>query len=191
MNKPKKNKVPKSKVNIENKTRKISISTIISIVLIIFLLAAIFVKVPYQVSMPGGTINLENRIIVNGEESKVSGSFNMAYVSVVQNNLIYTLIGLVHPDWEVERISEVTLENETIEDSNKRSKLYLEQSKDYAIATALKAANIPYEIVNLQNNIVYISQKANTTLKVGDILLECDGKKVNAAEEIKKYIEEK
>jgi PDZ domain-containing protein len=166
-----------------------NIQTIIAIIIIVFCLAAIFVRVPYQVEMPGGTINLESRIIVDGEEQKVSGSFNMAYVSVVQRNLIYTLIGLVHPDWEVEKISDVTFENETIEDSNRRDKLYLEQSKDYAIATALKAANLPYEIVNLENNIVYIAPEAKTDLKVGDILIECNGKKVESAEEVKALID--
>ena len=168
---------------------QINKSTIITVILIVFVLAAVFVRVPYQVEMPGGTINLESRIIVDGEEQKVSGSFNMAYVSVVQRNLIYTLIGLVHPDWEVEKISDVTFENETIEDSNRRDKLYLEQSKDYAIATALKAANIPYEMVNLENNIVYIAPEAKTDLKVGDILLECNGKKVESAEEIKALVD--
>lgn len=168
---------------------QINKSTIITVILIVFVLAAVFVRVPYQVEMPGGTINLESRIIVDGEEQKVSGSFNMAYVSVVQRNLIYTLIGLIHPDWEVEKISDVTFENETIEDSNRRDKLYLEQSKDYAIATALKAANIPYEMVNLENNIVYIAPEAKTDLKVGDILLECNGKKVESAEEIKALVD--
>ena len=168
---------------------QINKSTIITVILIVFVLAAVFVRVPYQVEMPGGTINLESRIIVDGEEQKVSGSFNMAYVSVVQRNLIYTLIGLVHPDWEVEKISDVTFENETIEDSNRRDKLYLEQSKDYAIATALKAANIPYEMVNLENNIVYIAPEAKTDLKVGDILLECKNKKVESAEEIKALVD--
>ena len=173
------------------KLKKLPIKNIIITLITLFIIAVMFIKVPYQVEMPGGTINLESRILVNGEEPEIKGSFNMAYVSVVQNNLLYTLIGLVHPDWKVEKIEDVIYENETIEDSNKRDKLYLEQSKDYAIATALAAANIDYKITNLENNIVYIDKNAKTTLKIGDIITKCDGKEVSSAEEIKKIVEEK
>ena len=146
------------------------------VVFIIILLAV--VRLPYDVEMPGGTIDLGNRVKVNGESVDISGSFNMAYVSVVQGSIPHILAALIIPDWDIVPQSESTYENETIEDSNKRDRLLLEQSKDYAIVTALQAASIPYEIENKVNYVAYISSEANTTIKVGDNIVKCDGEEV-------------
>ena len=175
----------------EKKKFKLPIFKIVLSVIIIFLLIGIFVPVPYQVEMPGGTINLESRIIVDGEEPQIEGSFNMAYVAVIQGNLIYTLIGLVHPDWEVMKISDITAENETIDDSNKRDKIYLEQSKDFAVAAALSAAGIEYKQTNLENNVMYVDPDAVTTLKIGDKVISCEGEETKSLQDIKNKINEK
>ena len=45
------------------------------------------VKLPYEVMMPGGTIDLTDRISIDGEEVDLKGSFNMAYVTVVQGSI--------------------------------------------------------------------------------------------------------
>ena len=101
------------------------------------ILAMVFIKVPYEVEMPGGTIDLGNRVLVNNEETEIEGSFNMAYVSVVSGRIPYILLSFIIPDWDIVPESSVTYENETIEDANKRDKLYLEQSKDYATVVAM------------------------------------------------------
>lgn len=162
----------------------------IILALLIILIVLSFIKVPYQVNMPGGLIDLGSRVTVNGETTNIEGSFNMAYVSVIQKNALFTLYALINPDWEIEKISDVKYDNETIEDANNRSKIQFEQSRDYAIKTALDAAGIENEIINLKNNIVYIAGEAKTDLKYGDVIIECNGKKVNAAEEIRAIIKE-
>ncbi|MBQ4031261.1 MAG: PDZ domain-containing protein [Bacilli bacterium] len=146
------------------------------VILLIVLLAV--VRLPYDVEMPGGTIDLGNRVKVNGESVDISGSFNMAYVSVVQGSIPHIVAALVIPDWDIVPQSESTYENETIEDSNKRDRLLLEQSKDYAIVTAMQAAGVEYEIENKVNYVAYISTEADTTIKVGDNIIECDGEEV-------------
>jgi len=147
-------------------------------ILICIIVVCTVVRLPYDVEMPGGTIDLGNRVRVNGEDVKIKGTFNMAYVSVVQGSIPHILIGLIHPDWEVVSQEEVKLDNETIEDANKRDRLLLEQSKDYAIVNALREAGIKYEIKNKVNYVAYISDKAKTTIKVGDNILSCNGEEV-------------
>jgi PDZ domain-containing protein len=147
------------------------------IVIIIIILMAV-IRLPYEVEMPGGTINLGNRVKVDGEEVSIKGSFNMAYVSVVQGSIPHILAALIMPDWDIVPQSETMYENETIEDSNKRDVLLLEQSKDYAIVTAMQAAEIPYEIENKINHVAYISDKAKTDIKIGDNVLKCKGEDV-------------
>lgn len=147
-------------------------------ILLIIILACTFVRLPYEVEMPGGIIDLGNRVKVDGQGVEIKGSFNMAYVSVIQGSIPHVLLGLIIPDWEVVPESEVMYENETIEDANKRDKLLLEQSKDYAIVTAMQAADVSYEIENKVNYVAYISDKADTTIKVGDNILTCNGEDV-------------
>jgi PDZ domain-containing protein len=103
----------------------------------------------------------------------------MAYVSVVQGSLPWVLMGLIIPDWDVVPESDSTYENETIEDANIRSKLYLEQSKDFATSVAMDVAGIEYSISNKINYVAYVDVKANTTLKVGDNILSINGEEID------------
>ena len=145
---------------------------------LVVLLVVMFAKVPYEVNMPGGVIDLGNRVTVNGEVTEIEGTFNMAYVSVAQGSIPHVLLGLILPDWEVVPESETTYENETIEDANKRSKLYLEQSIDYATAVAMDYAGVEYEVSNRLNYVAFIDTKAKTTLKVGDNILKLNGEEI-------------
>ena len=71
------------------------------LLLILLIIGITFIKVPFQVEMPGGLIDLENRVEVNGEGNTIKGSFNMAYVSVVYGSIPHILLGLILPDWDV------------------------------------------------------------------------------------------
>ncbi len=153
------------------------------IILIIFL-----IKIPYQVEMPGGIIDLNNRVTVNGEETDTKGTFNMAYVSVVQGSIPYSLLSFIIPDWDLVKSDEVKAENETIEDSNKRDKLYLEQSKNYAIVAALETAGIPYEIKDKVNYVVAVSLESKSDFEVGDNILEVNGKELYDLNELTNII---
>ena len=137
-----------------------------------------FYDIPYDVNMPGGLIDLSDRVEVNGKDVEVDGTFNMAYVSSVNGSIPHILLSFVIPDWDITPSSSSTYENETIEDALKRNKLYLEQSKDYATAVAMDAANVKYEVSNKLNYVAYIDKKAKTTLKVGDDILMMNGEKV-------------
>lgn len=164
--------------NLYENIKKFMKNNWLFVILLFFIFVITFVKVPYEVNMSGGVIDLDNRVEVNGEKVKIKGSFNMAYVSVAQGSLAHVLLGLLLPDWDVVPISSTTYENESIEDANKRNRLYLEQSKDYATAVAMDVAKINYEISNRINYVAFIDSKAKTNLKVGDDILELNGVEV-------------
>lgn len=167
-------------------------SFLLSIVVII--LVFFVIKLPYEVEMPGGIINLNDRVTIEGEDINIEGSFNMAYVSVAEGSIPHILFGLIHPDWNVEPISKSTYENESIEDANNRNRYYLEQSKAYATAVAFDAAGIEYSTKNKHNPIIYIDKKAETDLKVGDEIVEFNGMVLEdtnkLSEEIQKHEED-
>ena len=150
-----------------------------------------FVKLPFQVEMPGGIIPLDKRVLIDGKETSLKGSFNMAYVSVAQGNIPYILLGLILPDWDVVSNKEVMYENETVEDANKRDKLYLEQSKNNAIVSALSAAGIPYTLKDRVNVVLRITNKADTTLEIGDHILLIEGESYQNIEDIKRKVQTK
>ncbi len=138
-----------------------------------------FYDLPYDVNMPGGLISLNDRIEVDGKRIETDGTFNMAYVSSISGSIPHILLSFVIPDWDVVPSSDSTYENETVEDALKRNKLYLEQSKDYATAVAMDAADMKYEVSNRLNYVAYIDSRAKTTLKVGDDILEMNGEPVD------------
>lgn len=160
----------------------------ILIVILAILLILTQVKVPYQVNMPGGLIDLTNRVTVDGNLKKSEGTFNMAYVSVVERSLPWIVMGAILPDWDVEPISDSKLDNETLEDAENRGKLYLEQSKNYASLVALDHANIDYTIYNKKNYVLYITDDAKTDLKVGDIILKINGEEISDMNYLRDYI---
>ncbi len=154
-------------------------------------LVIVFVKVPYQVEMPGGIINLNDRVMVDDKIDKVDGSFGMAYVKVAQLSLLHFLVYFVNPNWDAVSIDDAKYVNETLEEANKRDRLYLEQSKSFAIAAALDAASIEYEVSNRINYVAYISSESKTDLKVGDNILKCGDADINEPNEVRKIIESK
>jgi PDZ domain-containing protein len=160
-------------------------------ILLVLILVCTVIKVPYAVEMPGGTIDLSDRVTVNGDELDIDGSFNMAYVTMVDGSIPYVLIGLINPDWEVIPESDLTGENETMEDTTTRDRIFLEQSKNYAITAALEASGKEYKIVNDNYKIIYIDSKADTDIKIDDILLSYDGKKIDSLDKFKEYISTK
>lgn len=164
-------------------------SFILSIIVII--LVFFVIRLPYEVDMPGGIINLNDRVTIDGEEVEISGSFNMAYVSVVEGRIPHILLGLILPDWDVEPISKSTYENESIEDANNRNRIYLEQSKAYAMAVAFDHANVPYEKVDKKSQILLIDPAAKTDLKVGDEILAVDGETLEDMNLLSSYVQTK
>ncbi len=165
-------------INFYDRFKKFMKDNWLFLTILLVVLLVMVVKVPYEVNMPGGVIDLGNRVTVNGKSTEIEGTFNMAYVSVAQGSIPHVLLGLVLPDWEVVPESSVTYENETVEDANKRSKLYLEQSIDYATAVAMDYAGIEYELSNRLNYVAFIDTKAKTTLKVGDNILKLNGEEI-------------
>ena len=167
-------------------------ANIVLIIILVVFLCINFIKVPYEVQMPGGVIDLSDRITVDGKDLDVSGSYNMAYVEVAQGSLLHYLLAKVIPDWEIVKTSDVVYgENESIEDANKRDVIMLEQSKDEALLAALEASGEPYEITRTLNNVIYIDAKADTTLEIGDNIIELDGVPVQTIDEVIAAIKER
>ena len=139
------------------------------VLLIVFLLFTI--ELPFAIYTPGGAVNLNDRIEVEGKEN-VKGSFNMAYVSMVKGSIPFLLISKIIPDWDIVTTEEETLEGESMKELLEREKLYLQESIDTATINAYKNAQKELNITNINNLVSYISEEANTIISVNDMSIK-------------------
>lgn len=169
------------------KKTKLFIKENIGFAIILILIILIFtVRLPWSIYAPGGTINLNERL--ENKKYKSKGSFNMTYVSFVKGNIPTILLAIINPSWDIINNSELTLEGEELKEAEIRDRLALKQSVSDATYLAYKTANIDLPIFSKKVYVSYIYDKTKTDLKIGDEIIEYNGKKINSFEELRDYI---
>lgn len=157
---------------------------LLTIVILIFLF---FYEMPFVIYRPGGTIDLNNRVKVeDGYETK--GSLNMAYVSMMKGKIPFILLSFVLPNWDLVEAKSITYEDETVDDSIVRDRLYLEEGLDNATLSAYKLANKEVNIKAIHHVVTYITKEAQTNLEVGDVILKVNEKEFSTLSDLQSYI---
>lgn len=156
---------------------------IISCLILIFLFNY---HLPYYINMPGGTIKVNDRIECK-KCSDINGSLNMLYVTEYEATVPTYLLSLVIPNWDLERISEQQISNETPEDIYNRNRLMLENSVDNAIYVAYTNSNKEIKVKSKKN--IVIATTKNNGLNIGDEVLEINGREIENIEEIRNIIQ--
>lgn len=157
----------------------------------LFLIMALFlVRFDYVIYTPGSLENLNDRIIVTpSNESK--GSMNLTYVTSIPANIPNMLLSLIIPNWDIESLNSMRVEDESEKEIENRDKIYLKDTSYDAIIAAFKEANMKYEITNVDVTITYIYNIAKTNLKVGDVIKTINGVKITSfnslINEVNKY----
>ena len=154
----------------------------------IIIVILFFYELPYVIYTPGGIVNLEERIVVDGEEDVTAGSLNMSYVSLVKGTIPMLLLSFVIPNWDILPSEEITREDESVDDLLELEKLYMTSSIDNATILAFREAGKELNITREVNNIVYIADEAKTDLEMYDELLSVDGKNLATIDELKTYV---
>ena len=155
---------------------------LLSIVVVIFLFNY---HLPYYINMPGGTININDRIECDSC-SDINGSLNMLYVSEYEATIATYLMSYIMPNWDLEEISTQQISDETQEEIYDRNRLMLDNSVDNAIYVAYKESGKDIDISDKRN--VVIATTISNGLKIGDEILEIDGNKIEDINEIKDII---
>ena len=155
--------------------------------IIIFLF---FYELPFAIYTPGGIVNLEDRIEVDGEHV-TEGSLNMSYVSLVKGTLPMILLSYVIPNWDLVSRNEITRDDESVTEMLELEKLYMQSSIDNATILAYQKADKEIDVTREVNNIIYIAPEAKTDLKVYDELLMIDGIYVENIIELKEIVNSK
>lgn len=147
---------------------------------ILFLLMVI--KLDYVVYSPGGLEELTNRIEVENAY-EMQGSYNLTYVVQRSGSLFNILCSLIMPDWDMEKIENIVIDGEDLEEQLKRDKIRLKETSYDAIIAAFKEANINYEVTKKELVVTFIFEEAKTKLEIGDTILKVNNQEITSYEE--------
>jgi len=175
---------------IYEKTKKFIKENYKFLIAYIIVLLLFTVSLDYEIYTPGGLSNLNKRIEVEDGYSS-EGSFNLTYVSAKKGTIPFILLSYIIPTWDLVSLDETRIETEDYEEILARGKIDLESVNENAIAVAFEAAEINYEITENDLTVYYVFDEAKTNLKVGDIIKEVDGIKVNTLDDLSKVLETK
>ncbi len=158
------------------------------IISLIIIFVIFNIKLPYYINMPGGTIEINDRIDCDSCND-INGSLNMLYVSETVATIPTYLLSYVIPNWDVASVKEYQISNESMKEINIRNKLMLENSIDSAMYVAYKASGKELEVKDKKHYVASVTISNN--LLIGDEILEVDKKKVESISEIKEIINNK
>lgn len=154
------------------------------LLLIILLIIAVNIDLPYYIEAPGGTINLSKRI--DKSYNKKNGSLNMLYVTEYKGNIVTVPLSKIIKSWDLYEISNQQVSDESAEDIYIRNKVMLNNSIQNATLVAYNYAGKDIKIKNKEN--IVIATTKNNGIKIGDVILKIDDKEIEDIKTIKEYL---
>lgn len=153
------------------------------------ILILFYYPVNYYIVVGGGISDVGKRIEVEDSYESL-GSFNMSYVLQIVGTLGPYLLSYIIPTWDRESADLYKYDtSENIDDIEMRSNLSLLSANSNAIYWAYRLANKECKIVDTNIYIISVISKYNSQFKVGDILLEINGKSFDNLVEYQNYIQ--
>lgn len=158
-----------------------------TLLLYLILLIICTYRLPFYIYTGGGTIDLEKRIDLKGNEK---GSYNLAYVKQIYATIPTYLLSFVMDKWDVVKVSDLQIDNqEDVKDIDNREKLYLEEANNHAILNAYKLAGKTINMKESSYKVIYVNKDSDTNIIVGDKLVSVNGVKITNNLEYKKYLQ--
>ena len=157
------------------------------ILLALILFLGLF-RLPYNIYVGGGIINLDKRLEVENSHD-LNGSYNLAYVKTIRATIPTYLLSYIF-DWERESIDDIKLdEKDNASDMWEREKLYLQEANDNAIIAAFKESKDNITINKELLKVLYVDKDSKTDLEIGDTILKVNDIPLNEFSDIQKIIE--
>lgn len=167
------------------KLKKLLKENLFFIISIIVITLLYYIKLPYYVNAPGGTININNRIVYDGK-SEYNGSLNMLYVTEYVATIPTYLVSYILPDWDLESIDNSRISDESPKEIDFRNRIMLDNSIDNAMLVAYKEAGKEIDVVS--RNTFVIGTMFDNELRIGDEILEVNGIEVENISTVKEVI---
>ena len=171
------------------KIKDFILSNIKFIITVIVILFVCTFELPYVVYKPGGLVNLNDRIIIDNDNIK--GSLSMCYVSLMKGTLPVLGLSYLFPNWDIIPKEDITIDDESVDDLLELDRLYLQESIDNATILAYQKAGKEINITKEINNVIYITDEADTDIKVYDKILSVEGEDISSLEDLKEIVSRK
>lgn len=153
------------------------------ILFLLVLFLTLTYEFPYYIDTPGGLINLDDRINVNGKFVS-SGTINLAYVLELKATLPNLVLSKFKSDWSVVEKSKVVSSVAEEKMIKFRDKMLLEEANDNAVIVAYSKVGKEVKMVNNHLYITYLDSDAKTNLVVGDEIIEADGQRITDKQQL-------
>lgn len=135
---------------------------IVLVTIFVLILAAIFVRLPYYVEMPGTSEDIRQVLRVNKQEDKASGEYQFVTVGVAQANLPLLIYAWLTPFTDIYSAQEITGGASNIE-YQRINRFYMENSQNMAKYQGLKTAGKAIELKYLGVYVLNVAK--NSTFK--------------------------
>lgn len=155
------------------------------ILVLILLVLFTTIKLPYYIMTTGGTINITDRVEMEGYEKDKKGSINMLYVSEYDATPFSYLMAKLRGD-EINSNKDRQISNESVSEINKRNKIMRDNSLDTAIIVAYKEAGKTINIKKQEN--IVMAKTNDNAFEIGDIILSVNDKECKDVNEIREII---
>lgn len=152
---------------------------VLSLFLLYFILT---IPLPYYIHTTGGLIDISDKVMIEDEYQK-SGSINLSYVTEMRGNVLTCLLAYIMPNWDMVSSQGYMANNETHEDVDYRNQMLLKEANTNALIVAYKEAGNDIVINDNHFYVVYVDDRADTTLKIGDEIISIEGQKINSMQE--------
>ena len=157
------------------------------ILFIVITLCLFYIKLPYHISATGGTINVTDRVEMEGYKNE-GGSLNMLYVSEYEATPA-TLLWSMLLGYDIESNKDRQISNESTHEIEERNKIMRDNSLDIATLVAYTKAGKNINIKEKRN--IVIATTSDNGLEVGDIILSADNIDCEEVSDIKNIIKSK
>lgn len=161
-------------------------------ILALFIVASIFLPIPYYIEKPGSTIALNELVTVNGQKDQEPGSFSLTSVGVYQATLLRAAQAKFDP------FSDIVSEEEffgdaTSEEYSQMQQYYMSSSQNSAVEQALTLANKPFTFEFKGVYVMHIDPSSNfiDKIHVGDTVTQVDGQTFKSSQEFMDYVQNK
>ena len=155
--------------------------------IIVLILIVLFctIRLPYYIMTTGGTINITDRVEMDGYQKEDKGSINMLYVSEYDATPFSYLLAKLRGE-EINSNKERQISNESVEEINKRNKIMRDNSLDIAVLVAYQEAGKDINIKSKKN--IVMAKTTDNNFEVGDIILTVNDKVCDELKDIKEII---
>lgn len=158
------------------------------IVIILVLLAAI-VPLPYYIEMPGSAEELTDVVTVDGKKDEHKGAFMLTTVGVRQATAVQ-LVAAKFSDFDEILTKEEMFGTATDDAYNRMQENYMTSSQNTAMQVALDLADIPYTMEYQGIYVMDVTKESQflNKLEVGDIVTSVNGQTFKSTDDFMSYV---